>query len=886
MDILSQTKLSRSEWESIEKPVSDAEMHILKMINSGYENINIISNQSNSMITFTKLPATSEIHDYLFKKYFEPIIHDSFDTALGNYFKNTNNKKLQEAWKGCDMKVINKKKQKKIKGGDAIRIEQIDKKVSRDRYKIYEFECMDLCKIILKNSIKDIPYDEALYTLIEWRKATIYEVNPSVLKHMDVIIEFGKLNIKTETIIHNAYTNIEKNEKLYKYEDKQLFSHQKELFALCKPKYNENGFKVFSPKLILYTAPTGTGKTLSPIGLSNGYKIIFVCVARHVGLALAKSAISLGKRVAFAFGCDNISDIRLHYFSAVDYEVNWKSGGIFRVDHSNGTNVEIMICDVYSYLHAMRYMLAFNEDYEIMMYWDEPTMTLDYETHPLHDTIHNNWKENKIPNIVLSCATLPKEGDIYECIQSFNSQYDMDATVNTITSYDCRKSIPILKNDGFSFMPHLHYDTMDNFRNYSEFCKNNKTLLRYFDLQEIIRFILYIHKQNMVLDRYHMDTWFEDISQITMNNLKIYYLELMQQIDISSHEWETARTYLSLQQPKKYGTKVPTTGDHLQRTRSVQQSLSTTSDTITRNNSESQVDTLRKQQTSEALMGVYLTTKDAHTLTDGPTIYIADNIINLAKFYVQESKIPEVILKQLMEGIQKNDKLFNRVRNLEEDLQKKLQVKDNTDTTTDDNNVKKKKTPIREKSGKDEETETLKENIQHLREQLFHVSLNATYIPNRKEHQEKWNPSKKINDSSFTSDLSEQHVKDIMEMEIPVPYKVLILMGVGVLIQQEVKEYEELVKQLADEQKLFLILTSSDFIYGTNYQFCHGFVGKDLQNMTPQKTLQTMGRIGRNKHQQDYTVRFRDNKMIHSLFQEQSINIEADNINRLFVYDD
>jgi uncharacterized protein (UPF0303 family) len=239
-----------------------------------------------------------------------------------------------------------------------------------------------------------------------------------------------------------------------------------------------------------------------------------------------------------------------------------------------------------------------------------------------------------------------------------------------------------------------------------------------------------------------------------------------------------------------------------------------------------------------------------------------------------------------MEGIQKNDKLFNRVRNLEEDLQKKLQVKDNTDTTTDDNNAKKKKTPIREKSGKDEETETLKENIQHLREQLFHVSLNATYIPNRKEHQEKWNPSKKINDSSFTSDLSEQHVKDIMEMEIPVPYKVLILMGVGVLIQQEVKEYEELVKQLADEQKLFLILTSSDFIYGTNYQFCHGFVGKDLQNMTPQKTLQTMGRIGRNKHQQDYTVRFRDNNMIHSLFQEQSINIEANNINRLFVYDD
>ena len=41
--------------------------------------------------------------------------------------------------------------------------------------------------------------------------------------------------------------------------------------------------------------------------------------------------------------------------------------------------------------------------------------------------------------------------------------------------------------------------------------------------------------------------------------------------------------------------------------------------------------------------------------------------------------------------------------------------------------------------------------------------------------------------SYFASDLSEKHVKDIMEMYIPVAYKVLILMGVGVLVRQEVK---------------------------------------------------------------------------------------------------
>ena len=107
---------------------------------------------------------------------------------------------------------------------------------------------------------------------------------------------------------------------------------------------------------MLYIAPTGTGKTLSPLGLSETKRIIFVCAARHVGLALAKSAISVGKKVAFAFGCHDVSDIRLHYFAAKDYVKHNRTGthikykdGSRKVDNTNGENVEIMICDIKSY---------------------------------------------------------------------------------------------------------------------------------------------------------------------------------------------------------------------------------------------------------------------------------------------------------------------------------------------------------------------------------------------------------------------------------------------------------------------------------------------------------------------------------------------------------
>ena len=92
----------------------------------------------------------------------------------------------------------------------------------------------------------------------------------------------------------------------------------------------------------------------------------------------------------------------------------------------------------------------------------------------------------------------------------------------------------------------------------------------------------------------------------------------------------------------------------------------------------------------------------------------------------------------------------------------------------------------------------------------------------------------------------------------------------------------EIMKSLADEQKLFMIIASTDYIYGTNYQFCHGFIGKDLTNSTQQKIYQAMGRIGRNNIQQDYTIRFRDNEIVNNLFKKSTNNLELINMCKLF----
>jgi hypothetical protein len=91
------------------------------------------------------------------------------------------------------------------------------------------------------------------------------------------------------------------------------------------------------------------------------------------------------------------------------------------------------------------------------------------------------------------------------------------------------------------------------------------------------------------------------------------------------------------------------------------------------------------------------------------------------------------------------------------------------------------------------------------------------------------------------------------------------------------------MKTLADQQKLYLIIADSDYIYGTNYQFCHGYLSKDLE-LTQEKIIQALGRIGRNNIQQEYTARFRDNAQITTLFTRfnSEDKPEVINMNQLF----
>ena len=96
------------------------------------------------------------------------------------------------------------------------------------------------------------------------------------------------------------------------------------------------------------------------------------------------------------------------------------------------------------------------------------------------------------------------------------------------------------------------------------------------------------------------------------------------------------------------------------------------------------------------------------------------------------------------------------------------------------------------------------------------------------------------------------------------------------------KDYVSIMKELAHKQKLYLIIASTDYIYGTNYQFCHGYIGKDLGDLTQEKLIQALGRVGRKNVMANYSLRLRNDDLIMRLFMKSENNTEVMNMNRLF----
>ena len=72
---LSQTKLTKAEWLSIEVSVTDAEKRILQLIIDGYNDpTKCVKNDAQSILSHMKISQSGEMDYYVFTTHFEPYI--------------------------------------------------------------------------------------------------------------------------------------------------------------------------------------------------------------------------------------------------------------------------------------------------------------------------------------------------------------------------------------------------------------------------------------------------------------------------------------------------------------------------------------------------------------------------------------------------------------------------------------------------------------------------------------------------------------------------------------------------------------------------------------------------------------------------------------------
>jgi hypothetical protein len=297
------------------------------------------------------------------------------------------------------------------------------------------------------------------------------------------------------------------------------------------------------------------------------------------------------------------------------------------------------------------------------------------------------------------------------------------------------------------------------------------------------------------------------------------------------------------------------------------------------------------QRTRMHASNVNITAQDAHTLTCGPTLFLANDVEKIAKFALQIAQIPECVMGDLMDIIEHNNVIKDAMAELEREIEDKMEEGSSNDKDKDgkDKDKDKKHSKKLDDMRFSPEVKRLQEKMDELRQQVKWGALNDMFVPNRAEHLKRWAPHLTAEEAAmtgaFTSRVEPEDVERIMVLPIENIWKVLLMMGIGVMTDQanSNKTYTEIMKELAQNQRLYLIIASTDYIYGTNYQFCHGYLGKDLSNISQEKIIQALGRIGRNKLQQEYSIRFRDDAHLVQIFQASAVaKPEVVNMVRLF----
>ena len=132
---LTQRKLTRPEWNSIEKPVSADELRVIRLIQSGYEFVHIKRNTTSTIIQHLKVVDSDNIDIFIFTRYLQEQLIGAIKYS-----------------KKCPIKysVVSEGKCN-IRKSDLIRVSNTDTQLEQMKKQLFEFVLIDILKTTLKS---------------------------------------------------------------------------------------------------------------------------------------------------------------------------------------------------------------------------------------------------------------------------------------------------------------------------------------------------------------------------------------------------------------------------------------------------------------------------------------------------------------------------------------------------------------------------------------------------------------------------------------------------------------------------------------------------------------------------------------------------------------
>ena len=190
---------------------------------------------------------------------------------------------------------------------------------------------------------------------------------------------------------------------------------------------------------------------------------------------------------------------------------------------------------------------------------------------------------------------------------------------------------------------------------------------------------------------------------------------------------------------------------------------------------------------------IKVTTNDAYSLTEGPTIFLTQDVKKTAMFYLRVSNIPEDELDKILQIMEENEQYMLELEEVEKaEEQRKDKIGSETLAKDHSKNIKSDEYKI---------YQAYLKRVAYLKAKIQSIELSSKYVPNSESHIREWSREKDTN-KSFTSDIEDEVVEKIMYLNVEKEWKILLLMGIGVFVKHENKEYMDIMKKLAEEQKL------------------------------------------------------------------------------------